>query len=190
MVLARPEDRAVIVGSTQPVPDDLAARAAGAGYALVRRRSGGAAVTVCPGAVVWADFFLPARDELLLHDVRAGSYWVGELWTAALASVAPGHLAVHRGGVVATQFSPLSCFLGLGPGEVLLDGRKLVGLSQRRTRDGAWFFTLCYTVFDPAGAAELLAGPGARALTRALADGVAVLPLEVGAVEAALRAVT
>ena len=31
------------------------------------------------------------------------------------------------------------CFAGLGPGEVLVDGRKVVGISQRRDRFGARF---------------------------------------------------
>ena len=35
-----------------------------------------------------------------------------------------------------SDWSALVCFAGLGPGEVTLDGQKLVGLSQRRTRDG------------------------------------------------------
>ena len=38
-----------------------------------------------------------------------------------------------------TGWCPLVCFAGVGPGEVLAGGRKLVGISQRRTRAGARF---------------------------------------------------
>jgi len=31
------------------------------------------------------------------------------------------------------------CFAGRGPGEILVDGRKVVGISQRRDRSGARF---------------------------------------------------
>jgi hypothetical protein len=31
------------------------------------------------------------------------------------------------------------CFAGLGPGEVTVDGRKAVGIAQRRTRAGSLF---------------------------------------------------
>ena len=31
------------------------------------------------------------------------------------------------------------CFAGIGPGEVLVGGRKVVGISQRRNRGGARF---------------------------------------------------
>jgi hypothetical protein len=63
----------------------------------------------------------------------------GRAWRAALIEVAgadPGRLRVHRGGMVDSDWSALVCFAGIGPGEVL-DGAKLVGLSQRRTRAGA-----------------------------------------------------
>ncbi|MEC8814989.1 MAG: hypothetical protein VYA92_04220, partial [Actinomycetota bacterium] len=33
----------------------------------------------------------------------------------------------------------LVCFAGRGPGEILVDGRKVVGISQRRDRSGARF---------------------------------------------------
>jgi lipoate-protein ligase A len=32
------------------------------------------------------------------------------------------------------------CFAGLGPGELQIGGRKIVGISQRRERAGSWLF--------------------------------------------------
>jgi hypothetical protein len=63
---------------------------------------------------------------------------IGDAWRDALIDLGgdPAALRVHRGDMVCTPWSNLVCFAGLGPGEVLVDDRKLVGLSQRRTRHG------------------------------------------------------
>lgn len=127
-------DAALVLGSRQApdVVDDVARRAAG--LVVVRRRSGGGAVLLRPGAVAWIDLVVP--HGVAPDDVRGSMRWAGERWAAALDGSVDGRLTVHAGGMVTTPWSELVCFAGLGPGEVLLDGRKLVGLSQRRTRDG------------------------------------------------------
>jgi lipoate-protein ligase A len=129
-------DAAMVLGSRQApdVVDPAACERAGLG--VVRRRSGGGAVLLRPGAVAWLDVLLP--HGLAPDDVRGSMVWIGERWREALAAqAAPGTLLeVHRGGIASTPWSDLVCFAGLGPGEVLADGRKLVGLSQRRTRHG------------------------------------------------------
>ena len=48
-------------------------------------------------------------------------------------------LTVHDGPMAGGRWAELVCFAGLGPGEVLVAGRKLVGISQRRTRHGSRF---------------------------------------------------
>ena len=48
-----------------------------------------------------------------------------------------------------TPWSRKVCFGGLGPGEVTVDGHKLVGISQRRTRDGARFQCVVHRRWDP-----------------------------------------
>lgn len=129
-------DAAIVLGSRQR-PDllDLDACAA-AGLDVVRRRSGGGAVLLRPDAAVWIDAVLP--HGVAPDDVRGSMVWIGERWLDALVATvdAGGDLAVHRGGMLCTPWSDLVCFAGIGPGEVLLGGRKLVGLSQRRTRHG------------------------------------------------------
>jgi lipoate-protein ligase A len=51
----------------------------------------------------------------------------------------------------------LVCFGGVGTGEVVTDdGRKVVGLAQRRTRLGAWFHGACVLRWDPARLVDLL----------------------------------
>ncbi len=133
----RPADDAIVLGSRQSpeLVDEAACRAAG--LAVVRRRSGGGLVVIRRSAMVWLDLALP--HGIAPDDVRGAMVWAGERWRSALIEVAGldgAQLEVHRGGMVPSPWSDLVCFAGLGPGEVLLEGRKLVGLSQRRTRGG------------------------------------------------------
>ena len=121
---------------------------------MARRRSGGSAVLVGPGRVVWADFVIPAGDELWQDDVGRAAWWVGEAFVAAL-----GTGVVHRGPLERGRWGELVCFAGLGPGEVTIDGAKAVGISQRRTRAGARFQCAVHRRWDPDRLASLLAGP-------------------------------
>lgn len=130
---------AVVLGSTQRSP------------AGIRRRSGGGAVWLTPDDPLWVDVVLPRGDRLWDDDVGRAFWWLGELWVEALATVGIDDAAVHRGGLCVTKWSRHVCFGGLGSGEVVVgDGRKVVGLSQRRTRDGALFQCAVYGVWDPA----------------------------------------
>jgi lipoate-protein ligase A len=154
-------DAAIVLGSAQG-PEVLdAAACAAAGLSVVRRRSGGGAVLLRPGAVVWLDIVVPAGRWP--DDVRATMVRAGELWRTALvdSGTAPAGLAVHAGGMVTTAWSQLVCFDGTGPGEVLDTGRrpprKLVGLSQRRTRHGLRIQGLVHTGPLVAETARLLA---------------------------------
>lgn len=129
------DDAALVLGSAQR--EDVLDREALAldGIAVVRRRSGGGAVLLQPGAVAWIDVVVPAGAPGWPDDVRGSMVAAGEAWCRALDVP---DLTVHRGGMVITPWSPLVCFAGLGPGEVVAPGgAKLVGLSQRRTRHGA-----------------------------------------------------
>lgn len=132
--VCEPTDSAIVLGSRQ-TPELLDADACrAAGLTIVRRRSGGGAVLLRPDAVVWIDVVLP--HGVAPDDVRGSMVWIGERWAEVLAPSARGRLEVHRDGMICTPWSDLVCFAGVGPGEVLLDGRKFLGLSQRRTRHG------------------------------------------------------
>ena len=141
---------ALVVGSTQPMPavDDGA-------IDVVRRHSGGGAVMLEPGRVGWIDVLLPAGHPRWDDDVGRSFDWVGEAWVAALATIGTAAEA-HRGPLVRTRWSDQVCFAGLGPGEVSRDGRKIVGLSQRRTRAGARIQTLVLAAWEPAPLERLL----------------------------------
>lgn len=152
---------ALVLGSTQdPAAADAAACAA-AGVEVVRRRSGGGAVLLDPGQVLWVDVILPRGDPLWDDDVGRAAAWVGRAWVAAVAAADPAAdmPVVHEGALVRTPWSDLVCFAGLGPGEVVRGGRKVLGVSQRRTRAGARFQCACALGWDPARLAGLLALP-------------------------------
>jgi len=126
-------ETAVVLGSTQS--DSVVVRGAPA----VRRRSGGGAVLVEPGGLVWVDVLVPAGDQLWDADVGRAFAWLGRAWVLALADAGVGGARAHEGPLVRTAWSSLVCFAGLGPGEVTVEGAKVVGMCQRRTRAGALF---------------------------------------------------
>ncbi len=131
-----------------------------AGVEVVRRRSGGGAVLLVPGEVVWVDVVVPVALLPTGLDLRAAMVWMGEIWLQGLLALGADaeRLAVHHGGMVCTPWSSAICFAGIGPGELVLDGRKLVGLSQRRTRAAARFQCAVHRSVELAAILPLLAG--------------------------------
>ena len=104
----------------------------------VYRKSGGGAVFLEPGQVLWVDFVIPREDPLWCNDIRYSSLWLGEAWVIAMKEI--GLLGeVHNKEIQKTELSRLICFAGLATGEVTVSGKKTIGISQRRTREGAWF---------------------------------------------------
>lgn len=191
-LLVRPTRRALVLGSGQDAAAaDLRACAA-ADVTVVRRRSGGGAVVVGPADQVWLDVFIPVGHPRFDPDVSRSAWWLGDLWASALHDAGIAGAAVHRGPLVAGPFGRAACFAGLGPGEVTVAGRKLVGISQRRDRRGAWLFTMASC--RPPGAAPSLVDllhldPGPRAqLAGALTTTTADLAAPADRVEAALLA--
>jgi lipoate---protein ligase len=164
-----PADSALVLGSSQPesVVDGL--ESARAGVSIVRRRSGGGAVLVRPGAQLWVDFFVPAGDELWDADVGRAALWLGEAWAAALVSIGMPEAKVWKGSLARRPWSSLACFALLGAGEVTsgqgraspspLGPAKVVGVSQRRTTAGALFQCSCLLRWEPGDLVALLAIP-------------------------------
>ena len=165
---------ALVLGSAQPAGDGDEAAARAPGVAVVRRRSGGGAVLVNPGSVVWVDLVLPAGDRLWDDDVGRASHWVGRAWAAALAAQGVTGAEVWEGPMRRTAWSGRVCFAGVGPGEVLVEGAKVVGVSQRRTRRAALFQTAALVRWEPGALLDLLAlAPPDRAGAAAELAGVA-----------------
>jgi len=150
-----------VLGSTQPADTVDAATAEAAGLAVVRRRSGGGAVLVTADDPVWIDVWVPAGDALWSADVTRAFAWVGQMWATALADLGLTGITVQGDGPgTCTRWASLVCFGGVGAGEVSVDGRKAVGLAQRRTRHGAWFHGACVLSWEPAPLLDALALEG------------------------------
>lgn len=178
-------DRAVVLGSSQPLEVVSASLTAAAGVSVVRRRAGGGAVYVGPGEQLWADLFVPAGDPLHETDVGVAFYWLGDVFAEVIGHVSarlthePDEIgrivekdpaladqrerlgerfrtSVHKGALITTPWSRLMCFCGLGAGEVLLGNDKVLGLAQRRTRAGAWLHAMVPCVFKPRDLVDLL----------------------------------
>ena len=147
---------ALVLGSAQR--DDVldTAAVATARLEVVRRRSGGGAVLLTPGEVTWVDVIIPAHDPLWHDDVGRAFDWLGEAWVATLTALGVGEPRAHEGAMVRTRWSDLVCFAGLGRGEVTVGGRKVVGISQRRTRHGARFQCAVLHVWNPAALLDVL----------------------------------
>jgi lipoate-protein ligase A len=146
----------LVLGSSQA--DDTVDRDAvrAGGVDVVRRRSGGSAVLVEPGAALWVDVTIPPDDPLWCHDVGRAFHWLGAVWVDALAR-AGVRARWHDGPMRKPPWSASVCFAGLGPGEVLLDGGKAVGMSQRRTRTSTLFQCCVMLRWDPQAILALLA---------------------------------
>ena len=170
MTVDRP---ALVLGSGQPDSDVDDGAAAAAGVEIVRRRSGGGAVLVAPGGLLWVDLVIPTGDALWQADVGRASWWVGATWASALQNAIGAQADVWRGAMRRSSWSALVCFAGLGPGEVCIDGQKVVGVSQRRTRTAALFQTAALLQWDPAALVTLLRLDG-EARIRAASDLAAV----------------
>jgi len=144
----------LVLGSTQPeeVVDSDAVRRQG--IAVRRRRSGGGAVLVEPGRAVWVDTWVPRADPLFDDDVAAATRWVGEWWVRALEV---DGLGVHTGRPVCPRWGRLICFAAVGAGEVVHEGRKVVGVAQWRSREGMLTHSLAYQAVDWDATTRMLA---------------------------------
>lgn len=149
---------ALALGSTQSIDDVDLDAARRLDVDVFNRQSGGVAVLLDPGAQVWIDVVIGRSDPLWKDDVSLASQWLGEVWVAALRSVGIDSV-MHRGAMVTNKLSSVVCFAGLAAGEVTVDGAKVVGISQRRTRAGARFQCSVPLRWDVKRHAELLA-PG------------------------------
>lgn len=141
---------AVVLGRAQRIDDDVSARAAAAGVDLVRRISGGSAVWVGPGECLWVDVVISRGHAGWDDDIGRAGCWMGDTWVAALREVGIDDAAVHRGAMVQSPGADAVCFASMGPGEVFTAaGAKLVGISQRRTREWALFQCAVPLRWDP-----------------------------------------
>ena len=146
----------VVLGSTQRPEVVDAVRATEEGVAVVRRRGGGGAVLLRPGDHLWVEAWIPRDDPLWEADVAVAAEWVGAWWSDALGTSGAVDRVVHRGRAVPGPHGALVCFSGRGPGEVFRAERKVMGISQWRSREGSLFHTCAYAHWDPDPLIDLL----------------------------------
>lgn len=127
---------------------------------IVKRRSGGGLVLLSADSTLWIDVEIPSDHSLWLNDVGASSLWLGQVFVEVLTELGQENLELHRGALMKSTWSSLICFAGKGPGEVFAaDGSKIVGISQRRTRDWARFQCVVSLKWRPELLRELLNEP-------------------------------
>jgi lipoate-protein ligase A len=148
-VVRKVEHPTVVLGSTQRAEVVSPDRAAERGVAVVRRRGGGGAVLLQPGDHVWVEAWIPRDDPLWDVDVAASAAWVGAWWRSTLGALGLGDLNVYGGPAEPGRHGALVCFSGRGPGEVFAGARKIMGVSQWRSREGSLFHTCAYSRWDP-----------------------------------------
>ena len=154
------ETPTLILGSSQSL-DDLNQKSADESGVLVsRRRSGGGAVFVHPSDSVWIDITISRDDPLWKDDVAQSMLWLGELFVEALSPWV--HAEVFRDTFSNGIDGRVVCFASSSPGEVFVGANKLVGISQRRGRDGARFQCVLYRHWRPSEWSQILASSDVR----------------------------
>jgi len=136
------EAPAVVLGCAQNAWYDDVVRRAPPGVACVKREAGGGAVLTGPW-MVSASVVLPVEHPWVRSGLIDSYRVLGELHAAVLQQHGIAARALTAQDVAAVRQSPhanapaWACFAGLSHGEVVdAGGRKLVGLAQRRRRNG------------------------------------------------------
>ena len=134
----RPTDAALVLGRGQRADLFDASE-----LPVLGRFSGGGAVLLDDG-MLSLDVIVPTGHPLLAGDLSAPFERVGQVWAHALSALGVPGVAVHRGPSTTPRkvsdrdrLLAAICYATLGRGEVTSNGRKIVGLAQRRRRHGA-----------------------------------------------------
>ncbi|MEC8464971.1 MAG: hypothetical protein VXZ06_04995 [Actinomycetota bacterium] len=139
LVRCIPESIALVLGSRQSEHLIDLRRAAQRNIEVIRRRSGGGIVLVDPHQSLWIDIEIGADDSRYVAEPLGMMAQVGRWWLAALISLDCAFPGIWQfvGQTGSDSDGELVCFAGRSHGELMVEQSKLVGLSQRRTRDGA-----------------------------------------------------
>ncbi|WP_298337049.1 hypothetical protein [Ferrimicrobium sp.] len=136
--IGEPIDRALVLGSSTASHAFDLERARRDGLTVVRRGSGGGAVLVEPGSQIWLMLYLRLDDPLVPWDLGASFLWLGAVVAGVLRGLGLRAEVVEE-RQPRTDLGRLICFGDLGFGEVTVEGAKVLGLAQRRSRGQACF---------------------------------------------------
>lgn len=141
MIVARVERTTLVLGSGQSRdvidPTSLS-------VASLRRRRGGGGLVLLQPRDLWVDWWVPRGDSRWSADVHVSSLQAGTWWADALEPFVGAPVVVHRGALRGAAAHRVVCFAGRGPGEVFLAGRKLVGVTQWRVREGVFLSSVLH----------------------------------------------
>ncbi len=152
-----PEPLVVLGSATGEASLDVAALHRD-GIGLRRRRGGGGAVLLHPDDA-WIELWWPASGGPP-RDTRVTAGLVGARWRDALLRAGvTTHL--HEGSLERARDGATACFAALGPGELTVGARKLLGLSQWRVREGV-LVSCVLAQRAPSDLAAYLTDDGAR----------------------------
>lgn len=127
---------AVVLGRAQRPDAAMVERARRAGVDLVERPTGGGAVLAGPW-LLGATLAVAPDDARVTPGIPASYAWIAAAHARWLA--AAGVPAEVTRAIVDPGELRWACYAGLGHGELVLEGRKLVGLAQARRRPGVAF---------------------------------------------------
>jgi lipoate-protein ligase A len=140
MFVARTERPTLVLGGSQPSdvldPEKIA-------LTPVRRRRGGGGLVLLRPEDLWVDWWIPRDDDRWNYDVHVSSLRVGQWWARVLGKSVQG-VRVHEGPLEGDDAHRVVCFAGRGPGEVFVDDRKAVGVTQWRVREGVFVSTVLH----------------------------------------------
>lgn len=148
MTVAHVSRPTLVLGGSQPA--SVVNTSSLSGTALRRRRGGGGLVLLRP-ADLWVEWWIPRGDHRWSGDIHVSSLRVGHWWAEQLVHSVTGDVEVYAGPLDGDVRHRDVCFAGRGPGEVMVDGRKTVGLTQWRVREG----TLVSTVLHASDSSEV-----------------------------------
>jgi lipoate-protein ligase A len=127
----------------------------------VEQRSSGGGPVLWDAGLLALDVVLPRDHPRDARDVVEAYRWLGEALAEGLRALGAPDVevvAVPRARATAPRPADVACFGGLSPYEVLAGGRKVVGLSQTRRRNGTLLQAGVLLDLDAARLATLLGG--------------------------------
>ncbi|HEY5302522.1 MAG TPA: hypothetical protein VIJ86_00515 [Acidimicrobiales bacterium] len=141
LLMIRPSEPTLVLGGSQSL--GVLDEQRRSHFSLRRRRGGGGLVLLQPDDV-WIDWWIPAGDPRWSPDVHVTSYRVGTWWREVLTSRIMRKVVMHEGSLEGPAELRVACFAGRGPGEIFVDDRKAVGLTQWRVREGVFVSTVLH----------------------------------------------
>ena len=131
---------------------------------------------VHPSDSVWIDITISRDDPLWKDDVAQSMLWLGELFVEALSPWVQAN--VYRDSFSTGIDGRVVCFASSSPGEVFVGANKLVGISQRRGREGARFQCVLYRHWRPSEWSLIIASSDVRSRVADIAVATLNIPAQ------------